>query len=55
MSKNKCCKNCRRLYFFDWYFCGRNGIYIEDVDLKCHCKYYKRRIGKFWIGEDGEF
>jgi hypothetical protein len=53
MRKKKCCKNCERLNFFDWYFCERNGVFIDDI--KKHCKYYKRRIGKFWIGKDGEF
>jgi len=45
MKNKKCCKQCRKLNFYDCYLCDRTGEY---VDLDGYCKYYKRRIGKFW-------
>ncbi|GAA0115243.1 hypothetical protein UT300016_09700 [Clostridium senegalense] len=47
--KKKCCKNCRRIYFWDWYMCIHSKdkkLFIHDIE-NTKCKYYKKYINKY--------
>ena len=56
-SKEKCCKNCEHLRFYDCYLCAHPEI--EDLkiidDLKSSCNKYKERDSKFCLYKNASF
>lgn len=56
-SKEKCCKNCKYLGFYDCYLCLHPDIEdLKTIDnLKSSCYKYKERNSKFWLYENAPF
>lgn len=60
-TNKKCCKNCDKLNYYDWYFCdlqnkpdNKDDFFIDNIEND-NCEMFTKRNGKFWLYSNADF